>query len=94
MLKKNPQDRITAAEALAHPYFSSFQEEEESQDTVGELVHSPEIYQPKVGSTCDSPILTTSNPTRRQEKMTKKDSCVEFKMGKENVFTGKVETMV
>jgi hypothetical protein len=27
------------------------------------------------------------------EKMVKKDSCVEFKMGKENVFTGKVETV-
>lgn len=27
------------------------------------------------------------------EKITKKDSCVDFKMAKENVFTGKVETI-
>ncbi len=26
-------------------------------------------------------------------RLTKKDSCVEFKMGKENVFTGKVDTI-
>jgi hypothetical protein len=25
--------------------------------------------------------------------MIKKDSCLEFKMGKENVFTGKVDTI-
>ncbi len=25
--------------------------------------------------------------------MLKKDSCVDFKMGKENVFTGKVDTV-
>jgi serine/threonine protein kinase len=41
MLKKSPQERITASEALAHPYFASFDEDEES-DMVAELtVHSP-----------------------------------------------------
>lgn len=42
---------------------------------------------------CDSPLLTSSNPARKNEKLTKKDSCVDFKMGKENVFTGKVDTI-
>ena len=42
---------------------------------------------------CDSPLLTSSNPARKLDKMIKKDSCVDFKMGKENVFTGKVDTI-
>jgi hypothetical protein len=28
-----------------------------------------------------------------KEKLNKKDSCVDFRMGKENVFTGKVDTI-
>lgn len=40
-------------------------------------------------STCDSPLLTSANPKRRLDKSLKKDSCVEFHMNKENVFTGK-----
>lgn len=27
------------------------------------------------------------------DKITKKDSCVDFKMAKENVFTGKIDTI-
>lgn len=42
---------------------------------------------------CDSPLLTSSNPARREDKMLKKDSCVAFKMGKENVMTGKTDTV-
>jgi serine/threonine protein kinase len=35
MLKKSPSDRITAAEALNHPYFASIDDtEEELVDTV------------------------------------------------------------
>lgn len=60
-------------------------EEGEEVDTVPELMKN---YGP-----CDSPLLTSSNPARRLEKGIKKDSCVEFKMGKENVFTGKVDTV-
>lgn len=60
------------------------------EDTVAELVKSPEIYHGKGSLTCESPLLTSANPARKQEKLTKKDSCVELKMGKENVFTGKV----
>jgi hypothetical protein len=28
-----------------------------------------------------------------QPKLTQKDSCVDFRMGKDNVFTGKVDTV-
>jgi serine/threonine protein kinase len=95
MLKKNPQERINAVDALNHPYFANLDEEdEEEKDKVVELVKSPEAST-KGGSypSCDSPLLTSSNPARKKEMMLKKDSCVEFKMGKENVFTGKVETV-
>jgi hypothetical protein len=37
--------------------------------------------------------LTTGNEKRKQEKDLKRDSCVSFKMGKDNVITGKVETV-
>ena len=56
-------------------------------DTIGEL--SPKSNYPN----CESPLLTSSNPARKQNVMVKKDSCVEFVMGKENVFTGKVDTV-
>lgn len=35
----------------------------------------------------------SSNPARKLQDKIKKDSCVDFKMGKENVFTGKVNTV-
>jgi serine/threonine protein kinase len=90
MLKRAPQDRISAAEALEHPYFSAMEEEE--SDMVGELIRSPELSC-KLSPTCESPLLTSGNPQRRMDKSIKKDSCVDFKMGKENVFTGKVDTI-
>jgi serine/threonine protein kinase len=92
MLKKSPHDRITAFEALAHPYFASIDEPEEEADMVGELVQSPECNYKSYPS-CESPLLTSSNPARKIDKSIKKDSCVDFKMGKENVFTGKVDTI-
>lgn len=80
MLKKNPAERINAIEALNHSYFEGDHEDEEG-DFVGSLSNS--AY-----PSCESPLPTTSNPMRKE--LTKKDSCVDFKMGKENVFTGKV----
>ncbi len=41
MLKKNPQERINAAEALNHPYFSSMEDEDEEGDQVIELSKVP-----------------------------------------------------
>ena len=57
-----------------------------------ELVTSPETPLKNYPS-CESPLLTSANPARKVDKTIKKDSCVDFKMGKENVFTGKVETV-
>ena len=42
---------------------------------------------------CDSPLLTSANQKRKLDKSLKKDSCLDFKMGKENVMTGKTETV-
>lgn len=44
-------------------------------------------------SSCDSPLMTSGNQSRLMNKTIKKDSCVDFKMGRENVFTGKVDTL-
>ena len=52
--------------------------------------HSSPLNSPTLLS-CDSPLLTSANPDRKD--LTRKDSCVDFKMGKENVFTGKMETV-
>ena len=40
-------------------------------------------------SKMDSPLLTSGNRNRKLNKKIKKDSCIEFKMGKENIMTGK-----
>lgn len=37
----------------------------------------------------NSPLFTTKNDERRQ--LNKKDSCVDFKLGRDNLFTGKTE---
>jgi serine/threonine protein kinase len=69
MLKRTPQERISAKEALAHAYFEEESEDGEERDMVTELA--------KQGfPSFDSPLLTTANAARREEKLTKKDSCV------------------
>ena len=85
MLKTNPEERITAEAALSHPYFGDYEveqpekeEEEESQDVVD------------IG---ESPLLTTKNDERKKEKNIQRDSCLSFKMAKDNVMTGKTETV-
>lgn len=95
MLKKNPLERITAIDALNHPYFANIDDEDEENDKVIELSKkSPSSVKTKdTYPSCDSPLLTTSNPARKEDKLLKKDSCVAFKMGKENVLTGKTETV-
>lgn len=95
MLKKSPFERISAVDALNHPYFANVEEEEEEKDRVAELIKSPSTTNSTKSSypSCDSPLLTSANPARKADKMLKKDSCLDFKMGKENVFTGKVETV-
>lgn len=41
----------------------------------------------------DSPLLTTANPKRLVGKNFKKDSCIELKVGRDNLMTGKTETV-
>ena len=66
MLKKNPHDRITATEALNHAYFANVEEEEEEKDKVVELSKSPASTKTKDSyPSCDSPLLTSSNPARK-----------------------------
>ena len=79
---------------MQHPYFSALEEEEEEEgDQVAELKKCGPEANSKGYPNCDSPLLTSSNQARKKEQMLKKDSCVDFKMGKENVFTGKVDTV-
>lgn len=79
MLKVNPEERITAEEAMNHPYFK--EESEEELDLL-ELKDKCMV----VG---ESPILTSANDQRKQAKNIHRDSCLEFKMGKDNIITGK-----
>jgi hypothetical protein len=40
-----------------------------------------------------SPLLTTKNESRKQEKNLKRDSCLAFTMSKDSGMTGKIETV-
>lgn len=67
---------MTPQQALAHPYF---EEINEIADQVGGTGSDyPEL---------NSPLFATKNAERKQ--LNKKDSCVDFKLGKENLLTGK-----
>ncbi len=59
MLKKNPEERITAEQALCHPYFKT--EEEEEEDLTLEAEDTYELPG-------ESPILTSANEKRKQVK--------------------------
>ena len=86
MLMKKPEQRISAAEALKHPYFKLESADSESED------EQLDISKKSAYSTeCDSPLLTSANPKRKLNKSLKKDSCVDFKMAKDNMMTGKTE---
>ena len=69
MLKRLPADRISAVDALNHDYFSESMDDEEV-DVVPEMMKSivPE-----------SPMMMNGNTMRQKVK---KDSCLEFKMGR------------
>lgn len=64
MLKKNPKERITAKEALKHPFFDSSHEINKEREE-----EKKEVY-----PTLDSPLLMTNNNQRKM--LNKKDSCV------------------
>lgn len=72
---------------MIHPYFAEAMEDCEEVDVVPELMKNCE-------PAGESPLLQSSNPLRKLEKGgLKKDSCLDLKMGRENVFTGKVDTL-
>ena len=57
MLRKNPDERITAEQALAHPYFKTEEESEEEECEVGDQVtdiDSKKIAKGKVNAPKDS----------------------------------------
>ena len=86
MLKKSPLDRISAEDAIKHPYFTI---EGSMLDESGELEERDSVNMNGI----DSPLLTTANNKRKLDKSVKKDSCIDFKMGKENMMTGKTDTV-
>ena len=94
MLKKNPAERISSEEAIKHKYFES-EDVSDDENYQGSITQNPNLGKENYGE-CDSPLLTSSNPKRKQvdNKNLKKDSCVDFKMAKENnVMTGETETV-
>jgi serine/threonine protein kinase len=96
MLKKKPTERITADEALNHKYFTGMDVEYPESPTLPTLARKSSGMSVSSNSsngpaTCDSPLLTSANPKRRLDKTLKKDSCVDFKMGRDNVVTGRTE---
>lgn len=82
MLKKNPHDRISAEKALNHPYFKGMEHEMIDEAEEGSAINSPVNSYKNSDFTLDSPLLTSANAKRKMDRNLKKDSCVEFKMGK------------
>lgn len=87
LLKVDPESRITAEQAINHPYFAVAEEEEEEQfgDQVKDMICSD--------LPGESPILTTANQHRKIVKNIQRDSCLNFKMAKDTILTGKTETV-
>lgn len=84
MLRVNPEERINADQAIEHPYFklnfnqSDSEDDEETVDKVD--IEMASIVTPPMG-------LMVKN------LRVKKDSCIDFKLGKENILTGKTESV-
>ena len=85
MLKVNPEERITAEAALSHPFFGDYEAEEKEAEEIEESMDRVEIG--------ESPLMTTSNEARKKDKGLQRDSCLSFKMAKDNVITGKTDTV-
>lgn len=107
LLEKNLKTRITATEALKHPFFSHANEfkpvqysKEDETGLVEKNVKYPGLA-PKISIMvnhgknsimCNSPLMTSANPFRKNnQEPLKDDSCIKFKM-KENVMTGKIDS--
>lgn len=98
MLDKNPKTRISAKEALQHPFLTN--QQDYTGNSMKEEVGLPNCSNPQkqpinktsimVNGSCNSPLMTSSNPLRKNPEMLKDDSCLKFKM-KESILTGKME---
>ena len=75
---------------MKHKFFES---EDISDDEETYQISIPQTAGKENIGECDSPLLTSANQKRKLDKSLKKDSCLDFKMGKENVMTGKTETV-
>jgi serine/threonine protein kinase len=85
LLKKKPNERINATNALHHPYFKGVKFEEPKkiiEEPIDKTVSDNLQISTNGYPNCESPLLTTANKKRKLDKSMKKDSCVEFHMGK------------
>jgi serine/threonine protein kinase len=84
MLRVNPEERINAEQALEHPYFKLDFTKPESEDE--------EEAADQVSMDMATAITPPMGQVMKQFRV-KKDSCIEFKLGKENIMIGKTESV-
>ena len=84
MLRVNPEERINAEQALEHPYFKLDFTKLESEDEK----EAPDQVSMDMATTVTPPMGQVMKQFR-----VKKDSCIEFKLGKENIMAGKTESV-
>jgi|JI6StandDraft_1071083.scaffolds.fasta_scaffold08999_6 serine/threonine protein kinase len=87
LLEKNPNNRITAEQALRHEYFSKeFEMTSVEDDSESMHQHQPPLS--RKSSIPHSPLMTSADPLRKKKDRLREDSLMKFKM-QENVMTGK-----
>ena len=100
LLEKNPKKRITAAEALQHPFFDEGGDKKDivtSKDSLSNISSVPEERKSnhmrndnrnnKISIICEK---TGNQSLEKKDPKLRDDSCLKFKM-KENVMTGRVD---
>lgn len=82
MLEKEPQKRISAKEALKHPYILSAADHQITSIKEDFASSNKKEHNNKTSIVVglDSPLMTTCNPLRKNGEMLKNDSCLKFKM--------------
>ena len=83
LLEKSPNKRISATEALNHDFFSK----DELFKEFTELRKSSSFMN---SEECNSPLMLTTDNSRKKKMMLRDDSCLKFKM-KENLLTGRTD---
>lgn len=81
LLEKDPACRITATQALNHDFFSKDEMFKDFTEYRKSHMSSEQ---------CHSPLMTTKNKERKNQGLTRDDSCLKFKM-KQNVMTGRTD---